>query len=315
MGTLPDAGTVEEYRALYRDEAKLGPGVDALCARHGLGKVSITRFADGSLPVYALGESLVLKLYPPVYRGELDTEAAVLGAVAGRLPIPTPGVQATGEQDGWGYVLMERLRGESLASAWPRIPAVGRARVLEELGEGLAALHALRHPVLETLAPPDWDAFLAAQRAGCVARQRAQGLAEEWQAQIPAFLHDVPLARPERLVLLHTEIMREHLLVEEDAHGFRLSGLFDFEPAARGAPEYELASVGVFATCGDAALLRRLLVAYGYGPGELDPALSRRMLAYALLHRYSNVRWYLERLPRPAAPTLEALAACGWGCA
>lgn len=34
-------------------------------------------------------------------------------------------------------------------------------------------------------------------------------------------------------------------------------------------------------------------------------------MAHALLHRYSNLRWYLERLPVPGATTLEELA-CAW---
>ena len=35
-------------------------------------------------------------------------------------------------------------------------------------------------------------------------------------------------------------------------------------------------------------------------------------MAHALLHRYSNLRWYLERLPAPGATTLEQLADRWW---
>jgi hygromycin-B 7''-O-kinase len=311
--TLPEVVTLDQFRAVARDEARLGPGVAALCERHGLGGVAVTRFADGSLPVYALGDSRVLKLYPAPFRRELDVEAPVLAAVHGRLPIPTPGVEATGERDGWGYVLMQRLRGESLAVAWPRIPVRDRERLAGELGEALAALHALRGPALDALDPPDWDELMRAQAASCVERQRAKGATDEWLAQIPAFLAAASLPADGPRVPLHTEVMREHLLVEEDERGWRFSGLFDFEPAMRGAAEYEFASVGVFVSCGDAALLRRLLLAYGYRPADLDEACARRLLAYALLHRYSNLRWYLERLPPLSTPTLAALAAHGWG--
>jgi hygromycin-B 7''-O-kinase len=61
------------------------------------------------------------------------------------------------------------------------------------------------------------------------------------------------------------------------------------------------------------SFLRRLLTASGYTPGQLDDALPRRLLAYALLHRYSHLRWYLQQLPWPPTPTLDALAACWWG--
>jgi hygromycin-B 7''-O-kinase len=35
-------------------------------------------------------------------------------------------------------------------------------------------------------------------------------------------------------------------------------------------------------------------------------------MAYALLHRYSNLRWYLERLPSPGVTSLDALAMRWW---
>jgi hygromycin-B 7''-O-kinase len=102
-----------------------------------------------------------------------------------------------------------------------------------------------------------------------------------WLAQIPAFLDGVALDPWPRPVLLHTEVMREHLLVTSHAGGWSLSGPFDFEPAMRGAREYEFASVGLFVSRGDAGFLRRVLIAYGDPPGRLDDALSRRLLAYA----------------------------------
>lgn len=91
---------------------------------------------------------------------------------------------------------------------------------------------------------------------------------------------------------------------------WRLSGLIDFEPAMRGAREYEFAGVGVFLAEGDARFLTRTLTANGYRPDQLGPGLRRRLLAWCILHRYSNLSWYMRRLPRPGRPTLEALADC-----
>ncbi|HTL37610.1 MAG TPA: aminoglycoside 3'-phosphotransferase/choline kinase family protein [Kofleriaceae bacterium] len=308
--------TAADFASIRRDEALLRPGVDAIVAAHRLPS-DVVRFADGSLPVYAIGEAHVLKLYPPPYVAECETEASVLSTITGRLPIPTPRVEAVGEHSGWSYLLMERLRGESLATAWPGIGDADQQRLLAALGEALAALHAIRDPIrdpaLAALAPPNWAAFVTEQRANAVERQRAKGLDAMWLAQIPAFLEEVPLELDGPRVLLHTEIMREHLLVREGARGWELSGLFDFEPAMYGAPEYELASLGVFVSCGNPRLLRALLLAYGYREDSLDEAFARRVLAYAIVHRYSNLRWYLERLPSLEAPTLDALARRGWG--
>jgi hygromycin-B 7''-O-kinase len=140
--------------------------------------------------------------------------------------------------------------------------------------------------------------------AGC--RVEA-GLPEPWTSQLDAFLDEVPL--PERPpVLLHTEVMSQHLLVSESADGWRLSGLIDFEPAMRGDREYEFAAIGVFVAEGDARFLTRTLTAYGYAREELGPELRRRLLAWAILHRYSHLASWLRRLPYPAEPTFGAIA-------
>jgi hygromycin-B 7''-O-kinase len=267
------------------------------------------RFPSGSLPVYAVGDRLVLKLYPPISWEHWQVEDRVLRAVEGRLPVPTPRVEGAGEFRGWRYLLMTRLCGEPLTEVWPRTSERDRDRLATELGIALAALHEV---TIGALGPPDWQRFLADQRAGCVARQRARGLDVRWAAQIPEFLDSVPLP-PSPPVLLHTEVMREHLLATSGpAGGWSLSGLYDFEPAMMGDPEYEFVAVGVFVSRGDARFLRRLLTAYGYPDDRLDAALQRRLLAYTLLHRYSDLSWYLEEMPAPPAPTLDALAARWW---
>lgn len=53
---------------------------------------------------------------------------------------------------------------------------------------------------------------------------------------------------------------------------------------------------------GDPRLLARVMSGYGrtFAPDTL--------LAYALLHVYSVLPWYLRELPSPPAPTLAALA-------
>jgi hygromycin-B 7''-O-kinase len=309
---LPTADTLERYLAIRGDHARLQPGVTALCDRLGLHGVDVVRFADGSLPVYAVGAERVLKLYPSAFQDSYQVERLVLHAVHHRLPIPTPGVVHAGQFEGWGYVLMERLHGQSLTTAWPHLPAAQRHRLAAQLGEALATLHAITAPELEALGPPDWEQFLVQQRAGCVDRQRAAGLGHAWLEQIPEFLDAVALEPSPRPVLLHPEVMREHLLVSQHPDGWWLSGLLDFEPAMRGAAEYEFAAVGLFVSRGDAGFLRRLLSAYGYGSQQLDDALPRRLLAYALLHRYSDLAWYLDLLPAPPVPTLDALAAHWW---
>jgi hygromycin-B 7''-O-kinase len=305
---LPPAVTEDAYAEICRDEAVLRPGVERLCQLLGVDTACLTRYEAGSRPVYATGD-LVLKLFPPVSTWpEYQVEVEVLAAVRKRLPAPTPQVHAAGDHDGWGYILMSRLPGVPLDTVWDRIPAGDRDRLAGQLGETIAALHQLPLPAIPGRQPTDWAAFVARRRAECVSEQRAWGLPGLWADQIPGFLDAVALLSGPP-VLLHTEIMRQHLLAAEGQDGtWRLSGLIDFEPATRGEREYEFVSVGVFTAQGDARFLTRTLTAYGYRHDQLGPDLRRRLLAWGILHRYSYLAGWMRQLPEPGRATLYALA-------
>lgn len=277
---------------------------DALRRELSLG-ADVTRFAAGSVPVFAVGNEHVVKLFPSTESAFFDTERAALARIDGQLSIPTPRLLAAGERGQWLYVVMTRLHGRSLAEVWVDIGSRDRRQLMTEVGVALAELHAVAHDGLATLAI-DWPRFVSAQRASCRARQLAKGLGDPWLDLVDEFLASRTPADDGARALLHTEVMREHLLVEQRAAGWHISGLVDFEPAMLGAPEYEFASVGVFVTGAEPGLLGALLEAYG---AKFDEERPQRIMAYALLHRYSNLRWYLERLPAPGhVRDLEQLA-------
>ncbi|MFF4699635.1 aminoglycoside phosphotransferase family protein [Streptomyces chattanoogensis] len=303
---LPRVDTDDEWDAVVPDETVMRPGAAALCDRLGLRDATLTRYPAGSQPVYSVGDRYVLKLFPAASAADGLAEARVLAHLQGRLPVPTPYVHDAGEcGNGWRYVLMSRLRGSDLAVTWPRIPRAEQDRIATEAGETLAALHALDPaPLADVLGPGDWNAFLDTQRASAVDRQRDRGLPGPWLEQIPGFLNSVPLPADGAGgtgVLLHTEFMREHLLIDA-SDDWRLTGLLDFEPAMIGHRAYDFVAVGLFVSRGDPRLLARVLRAYGH---SFD---ARELLAHTLLHVYADLPWYLRELPAPPQPTLEALA-------
>jgi hygromycin-B 7''-O-kinase len=312
MVGFPRVQTDEQFRALPRSDPGILEAATALWRRLGLAPGNLSLFETGSLPVFAAGHAHVLKLFPPCFAEEEPRERSVLERLAGALPVPTPGVAASGEVEGWRYLVMDRLRGDPLDGLWRSLTSPHRVDLAEQTGALLAALHAL-DPQDAAALRPDWPCFVREQSERCVERQRGLGAAESWLEQIPPFLEVASVSLEARRVLLHTEIMRAHLLAERGAEGWKLSGLLDFEPAMIGAAEYEFASVGLYVTRCDAAALGALLRAYGYREQELGLPLQRRFLAYALLHRYSNLRRYLqEDPPPPGIETLDALAATWW---
>ena len=256
MAGLPPAATEEAFAAIRQDEASLRPGIEQLCQRLDLDAARLTRYTAGSRPVFGTGD-LVLKLFPPVTtwpRWQMEPE--VLAAVQGSCRPRLHRCMRLENTAGGGYVLMSRLRGIPLGTVWDQVPAAGRDRLADQLGETIAALHQLPPPAIRDWWPADWPGFVAQQHAQCVGEQRDLGLPAAWADQIPRFLDAValPLGTP---VLLHTEVMREHLLVTAEGLGgtWRLSGLIDFEPAMRGEREYEFVAVGVFVAEGDARFL------------------------------------------------------------
>lgn len=299
----------------YVPGTRLPPGAEPyagavreILARHGLPDAPVERPSGGSVPVLAAGGSAV-KLFPPPFAVAAATEAAALAHVHGRLGIPTPRVLGTGGMDGWHYVAMERLPGSTLFACWDEVPEADRHAIAERLGEAVARLHALPVDDLAGVPRPEWEAFIRDQSASCAERQRKLGVPEEWVARIDPFLASVPLPATGRRSLLHTELMREHVLVERRNGRWEITGLFDFEPAMVGDPEYDLASVVTFLALGSPALLRSFLRGYGVEP---DPGLRRRVGAYGLLHRYANLRWNFDLL-QPRATTFEELGEEWWG--
>ena len=306
---LPAVRTDQEWQAVVWDEQIVRPAAEDLAARLGLAGAGLRRYPEGSRPVYAVGDRRVLKLYPTVSAPDGVTEARVLEYLTGKLPAATPELLAHGEyENGWRYLLVSQLPGTELAAAWPAIPRPHQDRVASQVGELLAALHSLDpEPLHPVLGPADWGGFLAGQRARARERQRAVKLPDLWLSQIEGFLESVPLAPGRERVLLHTEMMREHLVVS--AGTWTLSGLLDFEQAMTGDRAYEFVTVGLLVSRCDPRLLGRILAAYGRGFGP------RELLAYTLLHRQSNLPESLKEFPAPPEPTLDSLAPTWFGTA
>lgn len=262
-----------------------GPALEVICERHGLGPVG-PRFTAGSRPVFPSGDAVV-KLYPAVDADAFDNETRVLNAVEGRLPLATPEVQQTGTIDTWSYLVMSRVPGLPLRDV---DGPVADASLFQTLGQATAELHGLD----VDLPGPDWPRWVETRQRGCAAWHRGRGASDEWCARIDPYLDAwVPTLPCEGRSLLHTELMREHVFVRPTDAGLTLSGLIDFEPSWVGPVGYEFASVGLFTSEGEPGLFGAFLDGYGFD-GDRE-RLAHQTMAWALLHRYAHLRWWLSR--------------------
>jgi hygromycin-B 7''-O-kinase len=214
------------------------------------------------------------------------------------LPIATPRLEVA---DIWGkfpYIIMERLSGEILSVVFKSLTPDAKRQIIIQIAEAIRAMHRLPQDLFRA-APCAWHPFIDSQQANLLANHQNFGLDNHWISQLTSYCDSIPmdLHNADRMAPLHTELMLEHLFVTQNGTDWNLSGLIDFEPSMIGHHEYEFCAVGLFITRGNRDLFRRFLSSYGYAESELTPDLSRRIMKFLLLHRYSNLKWFMTMIP------------------
>lgn len=305
---LPIVASRADYLLIQQQVALWLPAIRTICQRHGIVPERLERTSGGTNVIFTAGADRIIKLYPPDWMAEREADRTVAQHIYNKLGVTTPQILAQGVLEGWPYLVMRRLIGVQLHHVWAGLDHTSQLRIAAELGEILARLHALPTTGFAHLVPK-WTKLLADQPDRCVEHHRNKGVAEHWLEQIPDFLAraaplDPPGVAP---VILDGDFHDGHLLVVEEHGRWRLCGLFDFDDAMLGFYESDFAAPGLFMMAGRRTLLRMFLGAYGLA--TLDEALSRRLLAYTLLHRYRDLNWILTDLvPERHCTTLEELA-------
>lgn len=271
------------------------PAILAVCQRHGLTTGGLSAFERGTNVVVSNEAGQIIKLFPPFLRQKFEAERLVLARLHGKVPAATPEILWEAELEGWPYLVMSRLPGHTLEEVWPSLSGAERVEALARIGEIMRAAHALPTGGLEGI-DLGWDAFVERQIAGCQDRQRRMGLPERLVSQIPAYLASARTLLPRSVVpvLLTGEYTPENLLVTRTGGTWSVTGMIDFADACLGPPEYDLLGPCLFLAAGSEELQRAFLVACGYRITALTPELRRKLMALALLHRYSNLGYQLR---------------------
>jgi hygromycin-B 7''-O-kinase len=304
---LPPISADAEYWELFEQDEVWLPAVLHLCDCHGLPREAV-RAREGGNPVFILGGRSALKLFAPIWRREYESELAALKAVEGRAGVATPRVEAAGELDGWYYVVMSVLPGAPLSEVWSSIEAPDQARLVSDLGEVLATMHALPAPGPAAFGA-GWEEFFAELADGCVARQRRYGASEDLLGQIPAYIEPrAPLLRSaEGSVLLHADLTHDHVFLGRVGGRWEITGIIDFGDARVGRHEYEFGAPAVFFLRGRPELVRPFLLSYGYREADLSDELSARLTAATVLHEFAQLPRILNVFGAGAPATLEQL--------
>lgn len=222
----------------------------------------------------------------------LLTEAAVLPAIAPRLPLAVPRPCLIGQpMDGfpWAFTGYELLPGRTASSA--ELSHSRRIAVARPVAEFLAALHAI--PVEGLAAPGTGDnpwrnCDVAAQAAAVreeFARLRALGVVDEsgTEACERVIADAASSSPPSPKVLVHGDLYSQHVLVDETG---RPTAVIDWGDAHVGHRALDVAFAWIFLPpAGREAFVR----AYG----EVDAATWRLARFVALRHAMIDVRYGL----------------------
>jgi hygromycin-B 7''-O-kinase len=286
---LPRFENFEAFRAWRADQSRWLPVALDIAHGHGLKTATPHVFTTGTNLVIGLGDELILKIFPPIYRSQFVSERRSLTQLRGRLSIPIPEFLFEGERDRWPYLVITRLPGIVGSEVWPTLPEDQKERVLTQIGATIAEVQ--RAPLGElSRIEPGWRQFIAGQIEGCRARHTRLGLPQKFLDGFDDILRDaatlLPLGEPH--VILIGEYIPENFLLSREGDKWGLSGLFDFGDVMTGFGEYDLLGPSAFMTAGTPRRVRSLFEGFGYTSADVTPAVKRRLMALMLLHRASD---------------------------
>ncbi|PYI33816.1 kinase-like protein [Aspergillus indologenus CBS 114.80] len=195
----------------------------------------------GDRSVWQVGTDKILKEYPS--DDALCTEGAVMRVLAQDPEIPAPRVlHEWVDSNGRYFILEERLRGETLQDAWPRLSQPQKRAIAAQVGQVRQRLRRLTSPCIQSVGggacypPYEWgfrtraqgpfgsDADLRAAirsyLAGLLDRELPDQILQNLMARMPA-------SGP--YVLTHGDLHISNIMVDADG---RLVGIIDWEYAA-----------------------------------------------------------------------------------
>jgi Ser/Thr protein kinase RdoA (MazF antagonist) len=132
--------------------------------------------------------------------------------------------------------------------------------------------------------------------------------------QIPHFLTSVlaEMGTPP-LRLVNGDLTEDHLLLEQRAGRWQISGLIDFADSLVAPVEYEWGALWFSGLARDAACLRQFMAAYDAAL-PLDAAFFRRAMAFTFLHEFSAaiLAEVMKELHHPAVHSIAELQTLLW---
>ena len=143
---LPAFETEEAFDGYSHSDGDYREAVREICRKHNLRDASLRMIPEGeSCIAYCVGDSLVLKMCPPLWPEKIDIEKEALYR-ASEVQVPVAKVEGAGELEGWKYLVMQRLLGQALDRCWQDIPHRQKEVLVQQIGTTVRTLHSACAP-------------------------------------------------------------------------------------------------------------------------------------------------------------------------
>lgn len=288
---LSSTHSFEDFEILKHDADIRNAIAKEIIEIHQLPEAQLKLFSEGTNIVFAYGDDIVIKIFPPFHLDQFKSELLVLKHLQGKLSVKTPTIKVEGEIFGWPYIVMDQLNGTLLETLWDTMNHDNKMIIMRELGSLIREVHSLPISGLEEI-DCHWECFIQQQIDRCTEQHRSVGLSNELLLEIPSYLDATKdsLIKIEKPVLLTGEYTPMNFLVKQTQGVWHIDALIDFGDSMLGLPEYDLLGPGAFLIQGDKSLLKEFLTSYVYSSNALTPDLSHQLMALMLLHKYSNLK-------------------------
>lgn len=297
MTNLPNNFDRESYwQSIYRQPVAYWlPALEQIRQCHHLPEGEWARFALGRNLVFGCGE-VVVKLSQPDWAYEIPREVDALNFIYGRLPVTTPELLASGELEGWGYLVQRRLPGEMMRSRWAALAPSNQLALASQQGEIMAALHALPIHQAPTSLVFDWVAMLSEQKAECAQEMRNAGVPAALLDDLSHYLEQAEplLAMDGPPVLLHGDLDAINLLIEERQGTWAITGLVDWGDVKLGPAAHDFISPGIHSYRGQRELLHAWYAGYGLCNEERLSDFTQNIMARSMLYYAGEFARYLQ---------------------
>ena len=296
--------TYEQYKSFVEDRDFWDGKMLGIINQENLPEGCLSRFSHGSNIVYSYNSELVVKLYPSYFKNEFEREIEVLKNIENHITlVETPKILSVGSYEGWDYLVMNELKGTLLIDLWDKLTMEEKKELSIDLGNVIREFHSIPSSLFETI-DVDWQLFIKNQYLKMTENQKKSNLPQILYDTLLEYVDESYINYYPKLRLLTGEYTPFNLLFNKENNKWKLTGVIDFADSFLGDNEYDLLGPILFMFNGHKELTYSFLISYGFLEAELNDSLRKKLMIYTILHRFSNINYYISRNPK--AVTIES---------